>query len=134
MPSRWSTQPSNVRLMQKVSRPMRQFPGWAGQFRILFRRGRWHHSGVQVMSSTPADLPMEQMVSAIVEGEVAAAATLLRREPRLAQHRVSDDRFFQAGIYHWLYKDDTLLHLAAAGHRTGIVKALIDAGASPDAA
>ena len=55
--------------------------------------------------------------------------SLLRANPGLVSELVTRARFYQAGIFHWLYVSDTALHFAAAGYRTQIVQSLLSAGA-----
>ncbi len=77
---------------------------------------------------------IDLLLDAIVADDRARVASLLKRNPGLATSRVEDPRLFQAGIHHWLYVGDTPLHLAAAGHRVELVRALLTAGADPNVA
>lgn len=77
---------------------------------------------------------MERMIAAILENQVAAARRLLRQDTQLARAQFAAARLFETGVLHWLYVGDTLLHLAAAGHRAAIAKLLLDAGALVNAA
>lgn len=76
--------------------------------------------------------PMEALLDAIVQDDHEKCRTLLRRDPTLATSRVTTEKLYESGISHWLYEGDTALHLAAAGHRAGIVKIFLEAGALPD--
>jgi uncharacterized protein len=75
---------------------------------------------------------LEPIFEAVLEGE-RAVASLLRRDPGLARARAAHDHLVEA-IPHWLYKDDTPLHLAAAGQWTEVALALLDAEGDPNAA
>ncbi len=77
---------------------------------------------------------MELFLAAIVQNDLAKAQQLLSRNPSLANQRVAKPRLHKTKILHWLYSGDTALHLAAAGHRTELVKILIAHGADPNAA
>jgi ankyrin repeat protein len=57
---------------------------------------------------------------------------LVRKEPELARARAPRDRLIKA-IPHWLYAGDTPLHLAAAGQWPKVARALLSAGADPNA-
>src|SRR5882724_5362542 len=84
--------------------------------------------------SPVANRAIEELLSAIVDDDRAAATKLLRREPALATCQLSDARLYDTTILHWLYAKDTPLHLAAAGYRVRLAQSLIDAGADPNAA
>lgn len=77
---------------------------------------------------------MEALLTAILNNDVAAAKQLLKTNPLLATAQIEKPRLYQAKIFHWLYARDTALHLAAAGHRTELVKLLLAQGADPNAA
>jgi hypothetical protein len=77
--------------------------------------------------------PHDQLIAAIVENDTSRAQAILASDARLARAGVGKDRFFDRGVFHWLYAGDSYLHLAAAGHRSEIVTALLDAGADPNA-
>jgi hypothetical protein len=72
---------------------------------------------------------VDALLSAIVNDDRDAAATLLRREPGLATYRLTENQLFETKILHWLYAKDTPLHLAAAGYRVQIARLLLDGGA-----
>lgn len=63
----------------------------------------------------------------------SAVREMLERNPDLASITVKRDQLFEERICHWLYRGDTLLHLAAAGHRNEIIVAFIKVGANPNA-
>src|SRR3954469_13861639 len=77
---------------------------------------------------------MNTLFNAIVEDDVRAVRTLLRKDAGVAVHLVRTPKLYNAGIFHWIYTGDTLLHLAAAGYRVEIVQLLLNAGADPNAA
>ncbi|HEY2510260.1 MAG TPA: ankyrin repeat domain-containing protein [Polyangiaceae bacterium] len=69
---------------------------------------------------------------ALIVCDEAEARRLIARLPELATERVAAGRFV-AEVPHQLYVGDTALHLAAAALQPGIVEALLDAGADPNA-
>jgi|SRR5262245_60203657 len=77
---------------------------------------------------------MDIILAAIVEDDVSAVKKLLKADARLATRGVRKAKLYQAGIFHWIYVNDTALHLAAAGYRVEIVRLLLEAGADPNAA
>jgi ankyrin repeat protein len=77
---------------------------------------------------------LNALLEAIVRDDIRAAKKFFQANVTLAAARIDKDRLFQAGIFHWLYKGDTALHLAAAGYRTEIVGWLLEIGADPNAA
>jgi len=87
--------------------------------------------GKDVMIMPNAATNLAGFIAAIVADE-AKAVRLVRATPGLAQARVIEERF-EAEVPHQLYTGDTALHLAAAGHRPLAVRALIEAGADPNA-
>lgn len=72
-----------------------------------------------------------ELLSAIVVDE-AEAVRLVRATSDIARARVVNERLVKE-VSHQLYAGDTALHLAAAALRPLVVKALIDAGADPNA-
>ncbi|HZU99609.1 MAG TPA: ankyrin repeat domain-containing protein [Planctomycetota bacterium] len=70
------------------------------------------------------------LLEALVENE-AEAVRIVKARPELATERVVADRLFP-GV-HWTYVGDTALHLAAAALRPFAVRALLAAGADPNA-
>jgi ankyrin repeat protein len=78
--------------------------------------------------------PLESLLSSIVDDDRAAVRQLLKSNPALATLPTSEPRLYDSTILHWLYAGDTVLHLAAAGHRAEIVGLMLDAGADPNVA
>ncbi|MBX7165872.1 MAG: ankyrin repeat domain-containing protein [Pirellulales bacterium] len=74
------------------------------------------------------------LLEAIEADDRAAVKRLLKADGRLAVARVAKPKLYQQPILHWLYQNDTPLHLAAAGYRVEIARMLLDAGADPRAA
>jgi ankyrin repeat protein len=72
-----------------------------------------------------------ELLAAIVADE-AMAVRIVRATPAMAQARVADERLVEE-VPHQLYVRDTALHLAAAALRPLAVRALIEAGADPNA-
>jgi hypothetical protein len=77
---------------------------------------------------------MNNLLSAIVDDEIATAKRLLRDDRSLATCLIQKPKLYQSKIFHWIYVGDTALHLAAAGYRVEIVKALVKAGADVNSA
>jgi hypothetical protein len=77
---------------------------------------------------------MEELLKAILDEDRAKVSRLLKTNPDLAAATISKARLYKSAILHWLYVEDTALHLAAAGHRVEIVRLLLAAGADPNAA
>ena len=77
---------------------------------------------------------MNELIARLVAsiGDERAAVQFVRATPEIAQARTAEDRFVEA-IPHQSYVGDTALHLAAAALQPLVVKALIDAGADPNA-
>jgi hypothetical protein len=73
-----------------------------------------------------------QLLDAILEDDLDGVSKLLSADPKLAQSHLPKATLYQAAILHWLYVNDTPLHLAAAGYRVNIAKALLNAGANPN--
>jgi ankyrin repeat protein len=76
----------------------------------------------------------QALLKAIVEDDSTRVNALLDRDPGLAERTVAKDVLFRQKLLHWVYVGDTLLHVAAAGHRVEIAKSLLDAGADVGAA
>src|SRR5262245_58703166 len=79
---------------------------------------------------------MNQMIAAIVDDDASAVERLLQADGGrgLATRLIRKAKLYDSGIFHWIYVGDTLLHLAAAGYRVGIVRLLLASGADPNAA
>lgn len=77
---------------------------------------------------------MEEMILAIVDNDTTAAKRLLQKDHDLAARLIQTAKLYDAGIFHWIYPGDTLLHLAAAGYRVDVVRLLLLAGADPNSA
>jgi hypothetical protein len=56
---------------------------------------------------------------------------MLKAEPALATRLIDEARLY---LFHWIYRGDTALHLAAAGYRVELVRLLLAAGADPNSA
>jgi len=76
---------------------------------------------------------MDALLRAILDDDRATVQDLLTADSSLFAARVSERRFYDQKIFHWLYVGDTALHLAAAGYRDRIVRLLLAAGADPNA-
>jgi hypothetical protein len=76
---------------------------------------------------------MEALLQAILDDDRVTAQNLLTADPALVNARITEARFYDQKIFHWLYVGDTALHLAAAGYRVEIVKVLLAAGNDPNA-
>jgi hypothetical protein len=77
---------------------------------------------------------LESLLRAIVEDDRSAARELIRRNPSLSTGLVDEARMYESKIAHWLYVNDSALHLAAAGHREVIARMLLAAGADVNSA
>jgi len=76
---------------------------------------------------------MEVLLRAILDDDRVTAQDLLAADSSLVNARITEARFYDQKIFHWLYVGDTALHLAAAGYRVEIVKVLLAAGSDPNA-
>ncbi len=72
------------------------------------------------------------MVKAIVEDNPAKVRLLLKKEKLLATRSIAQGQY-ETGIAHWIYANDTALHVAAAGYRVEIARILINSGADVNA-
>lgn len=77
---------------------------------------------------------MNDVLKAIVEDDRKGIKVLLKASKELAVRLIRKPRFYDSSIFHWIYVEDTALHLAAAGYRAEIVRLLLGAGADPNAA
>lgn len=83
-----------------------------------------------------ADLPLRRLMDSIASGDEEAALALLEGSPALATAALEEgatrgaapDNFLEP-IRHYVYAGDTALHVAAAAHRPGLARALLDRGA-----
>lgn len=71
--------------------------------------------------------------AAIIEDDRAEVKARIERDSTLTQRKAEAERF-EERIAHWIYAGDTLLHVAAAGHRVEIAKLLLTTGAESGAA
>lgn len=69
----------------------------------------------------------------IIDNDTAQLSRVIADQPAIANARIDRDHLFLGKLAHWLYRGDTLLHLAAAGHRSTIIQLLLNAGANPNA-
>jgi hypothetical protein len=90
----------------------------------------------QRSKATPLDGDFLDLVRAIVAGDAGKAAHLVDKSPTLVHARstvgASRQRakpYFFESIAHYIYAGDTALHMAAAGFKPEIAKALIARGA-----
>jgi ankyrin repeat protein len=79
-------------------------------------------------------MALESLLKAIVADDRPKARELIKREPDLCTRGVDQARLYESKIIHWLYLNDTALHLAAAGYQVEIARMLLAAGADPNAA
>ena len=77
---------------------------------------------------------MNTLITAIIDDDASAVKRLLKADAGLATRVFQRAKLHDTGIFHWIYVGDTVLHLAAAGHRDEIVHLLLLAGADPNAA
>jgi ankyrin repeat protein len=79
-----------------------------------------------------SDAQLRRLMDAIVDGKGAArlvTPALANASLGAGATRASPRASFYESIRHYVYAGDTALHVAAAAHRDGIARALIDAGA-----
>jgi len=72
------------------------------------------------------------LIAAIVDDNRVKARQLLMEDNLLAVRFVAEGQY-ETRIAHWIYAQDTALHVAAAGHRVEIAKMLLNAGADVNA-
>ncbi len=77
---------------------------------------------------------MTKTIEAILNDDRRAAKKLIDSDPILATCQFQTAKLYRSRVFHWIYVGDTLLHLAAAGHRAEIASFLLAAGADPNAA
>jgi hypothetical protein len=71
-------------------------------------------------------------VRAVIDGDVAAAAALLKTDPALAL-QIFDATLFYRDIAHYAYQGDTALHMAAAAFQRSTARLLVRKGTALDA-
>ncbi|HEX5125809.1 MAG TPA: ankyrin repeat domain-containing protein [Rhodocyclaceae bacterium] len=77
-------------------------------------------------------MTLNALLAAIVDDNQFVVSTLLKTNASLAQGHIDEPKLYDIGIFHWVYRGDTPLHLAAAGYRAEIVQLLLKAGADPN--
>jgi hypothetical protein len=77
---------------------------------------------------------MNKLLRAIVENDRATVRKVLNRDPMIVTRLIPGATFYDSKIFHWIYRGDTALHLAAAGYRVELVELLLEVGADPNAA
>ena len=77
---------------------------------------------------------LDTLLSAILNDDRPRVKELLKADRDIATRSIDEPKLYQSEIFHWIYEDDTPLHLAAAGYRVEIVRLLLAAGADPNAA
>jgi len=85
------------------------------------------------MTQRDPNSDLGRLLGAILDDDRALVERQLKFDPNLASACVGKPRLYRGQIDHWLYGDDTALHLAAAGFRVEIVRQLLKAGANPNA-
>lgn len=75
---------------------------------------------------------MADIFDAILNNDIALARELLASDPAIASIQIKTPTLYNSGIFHWLYRGDTPLHLVAAGHRYEFVPLLLSVGANPN--
>jgi hypothetical protein len=85
-------------------------------------------------ASDRGERDLERLLLAILHDDRVGARELIKANPALSVALVKRARLHKSTIMHWLYANDTALHLAAAGHRVVIARMLLAAGADPNAA
>ena len=76
---------------------------------------------------------MDALLRAILDDDRATVEGLLTADSSLVAGRVTEARYYDQKIFHWVYVGDTALHLAAAGYRVEIVRLLLASGSDPNA-
>lgn len=91
-------------------------------------------SGSKTDGPSAGSADLEKLLLAILDDDRAGVTALIRKHPDLATSLVDRARLYESKIAHWLYANDTALHLAAAGYRVAIARKLLAAGADPNSA
>jgi len=74
--------------------------------------------------------PFQSLFLAILDNDRAKVKALLDDDPGLATKRgAKGEERYASRIAHWIYAEDTPLHVAAAGYRVEVAKMLLAAGA-----
>lgn len=113
-----------------------RFPS-AARRQITFVGKAWHFTmktRVPKQGRERGRPDLETLLLAILDDDRVGAKELIRKNPGLAIGLLDRARLYQSKIAHWLYANDSALHLAAAGHRVMIARMLLKAGADPNAA
>lgn len=76
---------------------------------------------------------LQSLFAAALADDRAKVTALLDDDPGLAKCVAEEERY-EAGIAHWIYSGDTVLHVAAAGYRVEVARLLLAAGADASAA
>ena len=76
--------------------------------------------------------PFQSLRQAILDDDRARVKELLKLNPALVTARAAKP-LLASEIAHWIYAGDTVLHVAAAGHRVEIARLLLAAGADVNA-
>jgi len=77
---------------------------------------------------------LSELSVATLADNAPAVKSLLKANPELAEVSYITPKLYRSKIFHWIYVGDSVLHLAAAGYRTEIVRLLLECGADPNAA
>jgi len=71
----------------------------------------------------------DALVAAVLDDDRAQVKELLLIDPGIARLGIGKDELYESKIAHWIYREDTALHVATAGYRVEIAKLLLAAGA-----
>src|SRR5215470_17833617 len=82
----------------------------------------------------PRASSLDEFATAIVGDNLSGVKSMLAADPGLIGRLVEKEHLYESGIYHWVYVGDTVLHIAAAGYRTDMVRLFLAAGADANAA
>lgn len=72
--------------------------------------------------------PFDSLYAAILDEDRAKVKEMLDNDPGLIRRGIAEERY-ESGIAHWIYAGDSVLHVAAAGHRAEIARMLLAVGA-----
>ena len=76
----------------------------------------------------------QSLLKAVLDDDRIAVNELLKQDSALAKQGAATKASLESKIAHWIYVDDTALHVAAAGYRVEIANILLNAGAEVSAA